>query len=67
MQQQRSPLVAVLNNDPDLINMLATWFETHGMRTVCANLMDFRRGHEDVAEFFRQHSPSVVLLDLGMP
>ena len=30
----RSPLVAVLNNDPDLINMLATWFETHGMHDI---------------------------------
>ena len=29
--RQHPPLVAVLNNDPDLINMLATWLETHGI------------------------------------
>ena len=63
----RPPLVAVLNNDPDLINMLATWFETHGMRVVCASLMDFRRGHDDVADFLAKHRPTVVLLDLSMP
>ena len=64
---QRVPLVAVLNNDPDLINILATWFETHGMRVVCASLMDFRRGHEDVAAFLVRHNPTVLLLDISMP
>ena len=63
----RSPLIAVFNNDPDLINMLATWFETHGIRVVCGSLMDFRRGHEDVAAFLIQHSPTVLLFDLSMP
>ena len=63
----RPPLVAVLNNDPDLINMLATWFETHGMRVVCASLSDFRRGHEDVADFLGRHSPTVLVLDVSMP
>ena len=62
---QRVPLVAILNNDPNLINMLATWFETHGMRVVCASLMDFRRGHEDVAAFLVRHNPTVLLLDIS--
>ena len=67
MPGPRQPLVAVLNNDPDLINLLATWLETHGIRVVCASLTDFRRGHEDVAAFLLRHAPTVLLLDLGMP
>jgi CheY-like chemotaxis protein len=63
----RSPLVAVLNNDPDLINLLVTWFEGHGLRAVCASLSDFRRGHEDVAQFLIRHNPTAVLIDISMP
>jgi CheY-like chemotaxis protein len=63
----RPRLVAVLNNDPDLINLLATWFETHGIRVVCANLMEFRRGHEDIALFIARHQPTVMLMDVSMP
>jgi CheY-like chemotaxis protein len=63
----RNPLVAVFNNDPDLINMLATWFETHGVRAVCANLMSFRRGHEDVGDFLTRHEPTAVLVDVSLP
>jgi DNA-binding response OmpR family regulator len=63
----RSPLVAVLNNDPDLINMLATWFEAHGIRVVCASLMNFRRGHEDVAQFLDRHDPTAVVVDVSLP
>jgi len=63
----RNPLIAVLNNDPDLINLLATWLETHGMRAVCASLHDFRRGHEDVAAFIQRHNPTVMVFDLSMP
>jgi CheY-like chemotaxis protein len=63
----RPPLVAVVNNDPDLINMLATWFETHGIRAVCGSLRDFRRGHQDVAAFLTRHNPTIVLYDISMP
>jgi len=63
----RPPLVAVFNHDPDLINMLATWFETHGIRAVTGNLRDFRRGHEDVAAFIERHSPTVLLFDVCVP
>jgi CheY-like chemotaxis protein len=64
---QLSPLVAVFNNSPDLINLLATWLETHGMRVVCGSLSEFRRGHEDVEIFLSQHRPAVLLLDVSMP
>ena len=64
---QRSPLIAVLNNDPDLINLVATWLETHGTRAVCGNLRNFRRGHEDVAVFIQRHRPTILLFDLSLP
>ena len=62
-----NPLVAVINNDPQLINMLVTWFETHDLRVVCASLSDFRRGHEDVEAFIDKHRPKVIVFDVGMP
>jgi CheY-like chemotaxis protein len=63
----RAPVVAVLNNNPDLINMIATWLETHGIRAVCGSLRDFRRGHHDIVAFINRHIPTVVLFDLSMP
>jgi CheY-like chemotaxis protein len=60
-------IVAVLNNDPDMIDMLATWLETHGMRAVCGGLRDFRRGHEDVAAFITRHQPTAILFDISAP
>jgi hypothetical protein len=57
------PLVAVINNDPELINMLVTWFETHDLRVVCASLSDLRRGHEDVEAFIDKHRPKVIVAD----
>jgi CheY-like chemotaxis protein len=62
-----SPLIAVINNDPELINMLVSWFEAHGMRAISASLTDFRRGHEDFAAFVVKHDPKVIVLDVGMP
>jgi CheY-like chemotaxis protein len=60
-------LVGVINNDPELINMLVSWFEAHSLRAVSASLTDFRRGHEDFAEFVLKHEPHVIVLDIGMP
>jgi CheY-like chemotaxis protein len=62
-----NPLVAVINDSPELINMLGTWFEAHDLRVVCANLGDFRRGHEDIETFIDQHRPAVIVFDIGMP
>ena len=67
MPNLRTPVVAVFNNDPDLINLLASWLETHGMRAVTGNLRDFRRGHTDVVEFILRHKPTVLLFDISVP
>jgi CheY-like chemotaxis protein len=62
-----NPLIAVINNDPELINLLVTWFEAHDLRAVSASLADFRRGHEDLEVFIEKHGPKVIVFDIGMP
>ena len=43
------------------------FLETHGIRAVCGNLGNFRRGHEDMAVFIAKHRPTVLLFDISVP
>lgn len=67
MPADRPPLIAILNHDPSVINMLATWLETQGMRVVCGNLREYRRGHEDVADFIQRYRPEILLFEVSIP
>ncbi len=57
----RSPLVLVVDDEPDVLLMLRTGLEAYGFRTALA-------GDGDTAlQRIREQDPEVVLLDLMMP
>jgi DNA-binding NarL/FixJ family response regulator len=60
-------VVAVLDSDPDTIEMLKTWLEFHGFVAAVGNLIEFRLGHDSLVAFLDRTSPDVIVYDLGLP
>ena len=60
-------VVAVLDSDPDTIEMMKTWLEFHGFVVVVGSLLDFRLGKDDLAGFLDRTKPEVIVYDLGIP
>ena len=61
------PVIAILNSSEELLELLAEVFKDEGFRVVTRHLMPFRRGHDDLAQFFVQHRPDVALWELNIP
>lgn len=48
MAGERSPCVAVVNSNEDVMEALRALLEEHGFETVAARVADIRRGREDL-------------------
>lgn len=64
---QTPPVVAILNTNDDLVEMLRTSFEKAGLVAVSAHLDDVRRGSVNLKDFVEEHDPRVVVYDLTSP
>lgn len=53
--------VLVVDDEQDILRMLRTTFEAHGLKVACCD------GPFGVAAAIRKHTPTVVVLDLMMP
>jgi DNA-binding NarL/FixJ family response regulator len=62
-----SPVVALINTSPDVIDMLRTVLERAGMVVVSAFTHDIRDGRVDFQNFMRVHEPDVVVYDIAPP
>jgi CheY-like chemotaxis protein len=62
-----SPVVAVLNTNDDLVELLRTALEQAGMVVVSGHIDDLRRGKFDLPTFLRQHDPRVIVYDIAPP
>jgi len=62
-----SPLLAIINTSPDLVQMLTEAAQHEGYRTITGWVPDFREGRQDLAAFLRQHEPDAVLWDIALP
>ena len=60
-------VVAVLDSDPDTIEMMKTWLEFHGFVVVVGSLLEFRLGKDDLHTFLDRTRPEVIVYDLGIP
>ena len=60
-------MVAVVNSNDDLVEVLKSTVEHEGFAVVTAHIRDFRLGHESFAAFLRTHKPSVVIYDIAIP
>ena len=61
------PVVAVLNSNDDLVELLRHLLEQAGFITVTGHVDDVRRGQLDLINFVEQHNPNVIVYDLVPP
>jgi DNA-binding response OmpR family regulator len=68
MHLSAKPLVvAVLDSDPDTLELLKSYFEIEGIAVATGSLIDFRLGKASLVEFLQRTTPDVVVYDLGPP
>src|SRR6476661_1511148 len=65
--KSRPPVVAILNSNDDLVEMLSALLEKAGYTAVSGHIDDVRRGKLDLLNFVRQHEPRVIIYDLVPP
>jgi DNA-binding NarL/FixJ family response regulator len=63
----RDPVVAIINSHDDVVEMLRTAFEQAGMVVVSAHVDRIKRGDTSLADFVKEHKPSVIVYDLVPP
>ncbi len=66
-QGNSPPVVAILNSNDDLVEMMKALIEKAGFTTVSGHVDEVRRGKLDLVNFVRQHDPRVIVYDLVPP
>ncbi len=61
------PVVAVLNSNDDVVEMLRAAFEQSGLVVVSAHVDQLRRGESSLHDFVVEHDPDVIVYDLVPP
>ena len=61
------PVVAILNSNDDLVELLRSLLEQAGFVTVTGHVDEVRRGQLDLVNFVKQHQPKVIVYDLVPP
>lgn len=64
---RRPPVVAILNSNDDLVELLRHLLEQAGFVTVTGHIDAVRRGDLDLVNFVKQHEPAVIVYDLVPP
>lgn len=60
-------MVAVLNSNEDLVELLRALLESAGFVVVSGHISAAKRGTFDLGQFIAQHDPCVVVFDLVPP
>ena len=63
----RPALVAVINSNDDLVNLLRETLEDEGLNVVTTHIHDIKAGREDLPRFLKKHDPDVIVYDLAPP
>jgi CheY-like chemotaxis protein len=66
-QRQTVPVVAVINSNDDVVEMLRLTFEQAGFVVVSAHVDAIKRGQTSLIDFVRVHRPTVIVFDLVPP
>jgi len=62
-----APVVAVINSNDDVVEMLRLSFEQAGFLVVSAHVDEIKRGVTNLTDFIRAHNPNVIVFDLVPP
>jgi CheY-like chemotaxis protein len=60
-------VVAILNANDDIVELLRVVFENAGLIAVSAHVDAIKRGEVDFEQFVRQHRPDVIVYDIPPP
>lgn len=63
----RVPVVAVLNSNDDVVELLRTAIEQAGLVVVSAHVDAIKRADASVGDFIVEHEPDVIIYDLVPP
>jgi CheY-like chemotaxis protein len=61
------PVVAVINSNDDVVEMLRLSFEQAGFVVVSAHADAIKRGETNLTDFVKVHKPQVIVFDLVPP
>jgi hypothetical protein len=61
------PVVAVLNTNDDVVEMLSTRLDQAGFPTMTAHITDIKRGKVDIATLMERHDPRIIVYDIAPP
>jgi CheY-like chemotaxis protein len=61
------PLVAVINNSEEVVEMLQLVLEQAGYQHVTETVVNFKRGERPVDAFLALHDPHVLIWDIAIP
>jgi len=64
---QESAIVAVLDTNTDVVELLRVSLEQAGFIVFSAQIADLRRGLIDLTTFLEQHDPHVIVYDIAPP
>lgn len=64
---ERVPVVAVLNSNDDMVELLRIALEQVGLVVVSAHVDAVRRGQVNLSEFVNEHQPDVIVYDVVPP
>ena len=60
-------VVAVVNTNDDLVNVLRNALVAEGFNVVTAHIREIKAGRQDFSAFLREYAPAVVIYDLAIP
>ena len=61
------PVVAILNSNDDVLEMLRLIVEQQGLVAVSGHIDRIRRGEMSLPDFVEEHNPQVIIYDLVPP
>jgi CheY-like chemotaxis protein len=66
-ENTHKPVIAILNNNEDLIRMLSDALKEAGCNVASVRLVDVRAGKVDLELFVEEHDPDAVIFDIALP
>jgi CheY-like chemotaxis protein len=66
-ETENNPVVAIINSNDDVVEMLRMSFELAGFVVVSAHVDAIKRGETNLSDFVQAHRPKVIVFDLVPP
>lgn len=61
------PLIAVINSNQDIIEMICMILGQEGYPTVTGHVIDFKRGKDNFVDYLKRNNPKIIVFDIAPP